>query len=129
MAQYDTQGGAVDLDMRRRPGVPMELTPEPLPGARTPIEPQRSGVKVLKDPERKHLPPVYGTAQPPAGLSGLLRRLAYRYPVNRARRWLMLMLADRVDVAEHSRDSSLRVGTLLAGGLLAGGLMLKRAFR
>lgn len=129
MAQHDTQGSAVDLDMRRRPGVPMELNPEPLPGARAPIEPQRSGAKVLKDPARKQLPPVYGTAQPPAGLSGLLRRLAYRYPANRARRWLMLMLADRVDVVEHSRGSPLRVGALFAGGLLAGGFMLKRAFR
>ena len=48
------------------------------------------------------LTPVFGTAQPPTGLSGALRRLSYaRYSEGRAAHWLLLMLADRVDAVEH----------------------------
>ena len=46
------------------------------------------------------MPPVYGTAQPPHGLSGRLREVAYRYPDHVMRHWTMLLLADRVDVWE-----------------------------
>jgi hypothetical protein len=125
MPRKETKSRAVDLDGRNRPGVPMELKPEPLPGSRTPIEPQHSDVKVLKDPVLKHMPPVFGTAQPPAGLSGVLRKLAYRYPTNWARRWMVLMLADRVDAVEHGMRRSLRGGAALASVLLLGGLTLK----
>jgi hypothetical protein len=121
-----TKSQAVDLSGRNRPGVPMEVpTPEPLAGSRTPIEPQHSDVKVFKDPVLKQMPPVFGTAQPPAGLSGLLRKLAYRYPTNWARRWMVLMLADRVDAVEHGMRRSLRGSAALASVLLVGGLTLK----
>ena len=125
MPRKETKGRAVDLDGRNRPGVPMELEPEPLPGSRAPIEPQHSDVKVLKDPARKQMPPVYGTAQPPAGLSGVLRRLAYRYPDNWARRWMVLMLADRVDAVEHGMRRSLRGGAALAAVFILGGVKPK----
>lgn len=125
MPQKETKGRAVDLDGRNRPGVPMELKPEPLPGSRVPIEPQHSEVKVFKDPVRKTLPPVYGTAQPPAGLSGVLLRFAYRYPDNRARRWMMLLMADRVDAVEHGMRRSLRAGAALAAVLVVGGVTLQ----
>lgn len=125
MPRKETKGRAVDLDGSNRPGVPMEHKPEPLAGSRAPIEPQHSDVKVLKDPLRKELPPVFGTAQPPAGLSGVLRTFAYRYPDNWARRWMVLMLADRVDAVEHGMRRSLRGGTALAAVLLLGGVTLK----
>jgi hypothetical protein len=44
--------------------------------------------------------PVFGTAQPPRGVSGALRRRAYTIPEHHARHWVMLILADRVDVVE-----------------------------
>jgi MYXO-CTERM domain-containing protein len=44
---------------------------------------------------------VFGTAQPPYGLSGALRRGAYAIPEHRARHWMLLMLADRVELVEH----------------------------
>lgn len=58
------------------------------------------GVKVLHSIERPGLTPVFGTTVPPAGLSGRLRRLGYRFSENDLRHWAILMLADRVDVAE-----------------------------
>jgi hypothetical protein len=104
----------------------MEKDPQPLPGSRAPIEPQKSDVRIFKDALPTPMPPVFGTAQPPAGLSGLIRRFAYRYPDNKPRRWLMLMLADRVDVLEHSLlRRSLPVGAGLAALLLVGGLSFK----
>ena len=43
---------------------------------------------------------MFGTAQPPHGLSGLLRKLSYdRYSEGRAAHWLLLVLADRLDAA------------------------------
>jgi hypothetical protein len=44
---------------------------------------------------------VFGTAQPARGVSGAIRRVAYRLPEHRAGRWALLLLADRVDVVEH----------------------------
>jgi hypothetical protein len=43
------------------------------------------------------MPPVFGTAVPLHGLSGLVRRAAYRYPDHMMRHWTMLLFADRVD--------------------------------
>jgi hypothetical protein len=62
------------------------------------------------------LTPVYGTAQPPRGVSGLMRRLAYTRPEHEARHWALLLAADRVDVLEG------RFGELLASPLHAMGL-------
>lgn len=123
MPQNDTRGRAVDLDARNRPGVPMEKDPQPLPGSRAPIEPMQPDAGIFKDALPQPMPPVFGTAQPPAGLSGLIRRFAYRYPDNLTRRWMLLMLADRVDVLEHGPlRRSLPAGAGVAAVLLFGGL-------
>jgi len=52
-------------------------------------------------PGRVRLVVQYGTAVPPRGLSGLMRRAAYQIPEHYTSHWLMLMAADRVDVIEH----------------------------
>jgi hypothetical protein len=43
---------------------------------------------------------VFGAAVPARGLSGVLRRAAYRVPEHRSARWTLLLAADRVDVLE-----------------------------
>jgi hypothetical protein len=43
---------------------------------------------------------VFGTAQPPSGVSGKLRDFAFGYSENDLRHWLMLLFADRVNVVE-----------------------------
>lgn len=53
--------------------------------------------EILKSTERPYLSAVFGTKLPPKGLSGVLRRRAYKSSENMNRRWLMLILADRVD--------------------------------
>jgi hypothetical protein len=117
----DIESRRVDLDPRRRPGVPMEQPPHPRPGAQMPIEPQHSDYPVLKHGGRTAMPPVYGTAVPPKGLSGVLRKLAYSYPDHWARHWMMLLMADRVDSMEHRLRRMLPVAAIL----LLGGLTVK----
>ncbi len=85
-----------------RPGVPMETAPRPVGGAHwTTPERQVPTVPVLKRMEIDALTPAFGTAQPPKGLSGAIRRLAYNVPQHKARRWMMLLMADRVDMIEN----------------------------
>lgn len=66
----------------------------------THVTQQQSQVKVLHSIERPGLTPVYGTTLPPSGLSGRLRSLAYRFSEGDLRHWMLLMVADRVDVGE-----------------------------
>jgi hypothetical protein len=91
----------IDLPPENRPGVPYESAPHPLAGAHwtTPAR-QVPTVRVLKRADLAHLTPVFSTAVPPHGLSGQLRKVAYTIPEHEGRHWLLLMLADRVDVIE-----------------------------
>jgi hypothetical protein len=61
---------------------------------------QPAKVEILKSTERPYLSAVFGTANPPKGLSGALRRFAFKYSENMNRHWLMLIMADRVDSFE-----------------------------
>jgi hypothetical protein len=53
------------------------------------------------------LTPVFGTAQPPSGVSGAIRRYAYSYSEGRTAHWVLLIAADRVDAWEHHLKSFL----------------------
>jgi hypothetical protein len=57
-------------------------------------------IEVLHSNERPNITAVFGTSTPPAGLSGVLRRWAFRYSESSYGHWLPLMAADRVGVAE-----------------------------
>ncbi|APR78737.1 Hypothetical protein A7982_04084 [Minicystis rosea] len=100
-AHADIPFWGIDLDPADRPGVPYEHAPRPVPGAHW-IKPARqiATVPVLKAAGVERLTPVFGTATPPHGLSGVLRRVAYRAPDHLARHWLLLLVADRVDAIE-----------------------------
>lgn len=100
-----------------RPGVPMETPPEPDRGAhwKTPAM-QEGASEHLRRAGLDRPTPVVGTAQPPHGLSGVLRTQAYRIPEHFSRHWALLLLADRVDVLEH------RMGPALARPLEEMGL-------
>ena len=92
-------GWGVDLDPADRPAVPRETVPRSQ-GRDQPELPVRQVEKWPRERSIEHarLTPVFGTAAPPRGLSGLLRRRAYaRYSEARAAHWLLLLGADRVD--------------------------------
>jgi len=95
------QGWGADLDHKNRPGYPMERTPPRFihqHEGRLPEQPQN--VEVLVSTERPGITPIFGTAQPPKGLSGMMRRAAFRWAENDLRHWLLLLAADRVNVVE-----------------------------
>ncbi|WP_288817517.1 hypothetical protein [uncultured Gordonia sp.] len=90
-------GWGVDLDPANRPAVPRELPVEPAPGVHWTVpedQPERQPRE--RSNEHAFLPPVFGTSTPPRGLSGMIRRSAYRYSEGRAAHWLILLGADRV---------------------------------
>jgi hypothetical protein len=68
--------------------------------------------------------PPWTDTVPLKGLSGVIRRMAYELPDWKPRRWLMLMLADRVDKLESMLTAR---NLLLAGGI--GGLVAALAIR
>ncbi|MCU0758189.1 MAG: hypothetical protein MUF07_03175 [Steroidobacteraceae bacterium] len=99
------QGWGADLDPAHRPAVPKERTPprlENVPWRRP--EPQRMTVEVLRSTERDGMTAVFGTTLPPSGVSGRIRRTAFRYSENDLRHWLLLLFADRVNVVEGLAD-------------------------
>jgi hypothetical protein len=61
---------------------------------------QSVDVEVLQSIEHKQRPAVVGTSTPPSGLSGAMRRLAYRQSESNLAHWLLLMGADRVNMVE-----------------------------
>lgn len=80
---------------------PGERPPSRLEGAHWAVPEQQPGsVKVLCSVERPGITPVFGTAQPPRGLSGALRGYAFRFSENDLRHWLLLLLADRLNAGE-----------------------------
>jgi hypothetical protein len=94
-------GWGVDLDPKNRPAVPKEHFNPGGTGAHWDF-PERQVPRWPRErsPEHKFLTPVFGTACPPKGLSGMIRRYAYRFSEGRLKHWLLLMGADRVDVVE-----------------------------
>jgi hypothetical protein len=69
--------------------------------------------------------PVFGTAQPLHGLSGLVRRIAYGTRETKARHWLLLLVADRIDVLEHRIARLVKVAAIVPVGLAAAALALR----
>jgi len=93
-------GWGADLRREDRPAVPRERTPPRLDVPWDQPEAQVPTVEVLHSIERPGLTPVFGTTVPPSGASGMLRRLAFRLSESDVRHWLLLLLADRVNVLE-----------------------------
>ena len=104
-------GWGADLDPDDRPSVPRERFDPSLSGAHW-EHPERQPEPWPRERSVEHtqLPAVFGTTCPPKGLSGAVRKLAYRrYSEGQAAHWLLLMLGDRIDTAESAARS---MGTL-----------------
>jgi hypothetical protein len=93
-------GWGADLDPKDRPGVPRERFITQTGAHWEEPDRQEPTVKVLVSTEHKGLTPVFGTAQPPSGISGVLRQIAFKYSEGRKLHWMLLLLADRVNVIE-----------------------------
>ncbi|NMD94897.1 hypothetical protein HF877_05700 [Rhodococcus sp. BL-253-APC-6A1W] len=95
-------GWGVDIDPADRPSVPKERFDPEASGAQWTF-PERQEERWPRERSVEHafVTPVFGTACPPKGLSGMIRKYAYRrFSEGRAAHWLLLLGADRVDAVE-----------------------------
>jgi hypothetical protein len=95
-------GWGVDADPKNDPTYPMKRRTDVEQLGYTWERPpqQEATVEILHSNERPNLSAVFGTAAPPSGLSGWLRRFAFRYSESSYAHWLPLLLADRVNMVE-----------------------------
>jgi hypothetical protein len=92
-------GWGVDLDPADRPSHPkLQYAPEST-GARWRFPERQPGAEGReRSIEHAFVTPVFGTAQPLHGISGSIRRLAYRrFSEARLAHWMLLIAGDRVD--------------------------------
>lgn len=96
-------GWGMDADPENEPTYPMKnYTGDDhnrINYPRSPQQPQ-DGVEILKSTERPGLSVVFGTTVPPSGLSGAIRRYAFKNSEDRYRHWIPLILADRINMVE-----------------------------
>ena len=100
------KGWGIDADPHNNPSYPMKhrTNGEHAGYVRPDLPQQPETVEVLHSDERPNLTAVFGTSVPPSGLSGMIRRFAFKYSENEYRHWLPLILADRVNVVEGILD-------------------------
>jgi hypothetical protein len=122
----DRPVAGADLSRSERPGVPMEHEARPLtPTAPEHIEHMRPRRGVTHRSALRSMTPVFGTAQPLHGLSGVLRRIAYATPETRAKHWMMLLVADRVNVLEYRIARLVKLMAIVPAGAAAVVLAVK----
>ena len=141
-------GWGADLDHQNRPAYPMERKPPRLDLAHV-HEPaqQPESVEILVSNERSVITPVFGTTVPPSGISGQIRRMAFKFSENDIRHWMLLLFADRVNMVEgigsdlmrghipnffaemggraeftHNRDAAIRKATVATAALALAGI-------
>ena len=92
-------GWGVDLDPADRPSHPRLRYDPDATGAHWRFPERQPGAEGReRSIEHAFMTPVFGTAQPLRGVSGGVRRLAYRlYSEGRLAHWLLLVLGDRID--------------------------------
>ncbi len=95
-------GWGIDADPENEPTYPIKKYTgddhKRINWERPPLQP--ATVEVLHSNERPNLSAVFGAANPPKGLSGAIRRYAFKYSESSYGHWLPLLLADRVNVVE-----------------------------
>jgi len=95
-------GWGIDADPENEPTYPMKKYTgddhKRLDYDRPPL--QAKTVEILRSNERPNDTAVFGTTMPPQGWSGQIRRKAFKYSEDRYPHWMLLIMADRVNVVE-----------------------------
>jgi len=98
----DIPGWGMDADQQNEPTYPMKRYTgddhNRINYERS--EQQPENVEILMSNERPAITRVFGTSVPPSGLSGAIRRYAFKHIEDRYRHWIPLILADRVNLFE-----------------------------
>ncbi|CAA9347443.1 MAG: hypothetical protein AVDCRST_MAG93-6960 [uncultured Chloroflexia bacterium] len=100
------KGWGVDADPKNDPTYPMKHRNDGEHAGYSWERPPQQPIttEILHSIERPDVTSVFGTSTPPSGLSGSIRRFAFRYSESSYGHWLPLMLADRVSVVEGVLD-------------------------
>jgi hypothetical protein len=102
----DIPGWGMDADPENDPTYPMRhangADHQRLHYEKAPQQPV--DMEILHSIERPDITRVFGTSTPPTGLSGVIRRYAYRFSEATATHWMTLILADRVNAVEGILD-------------------------
>lgn len=108
------KGWGIDADPANNPAYPMKEKHIPVDavhgGMQYPIR-QTVHCEVLRSIERPYYSASVGETLPPNGLSGAIRRFAFRFTESEYGHWLPLLLADRINVCEGIVDD-LRKGNI-----------------
>lgn len=98
----DIPGWGMDADPENDPTYPMKnwngADHQRLAYERPPQQPVN--VEILHSIERPGVSCVFGATLPPKGLSGKIRRYAFKYSESTYMHWVPLVLADRINVIE-----------------------------
>jgi len=98
----DKNGWAMDADPKNDPTYPIKKRTNEEHKGYTWERPTQQfvDIEVLHSNERPNVTAVFGTSTPPSGLSGMIRRYAFKFSENHYGHWLPLILADRINVME-----------------------------
>lgn len=96
------KGWGIDADPENEPTYPMKKWTgddhKRSDWERPPLQPVN--IEVLHSNERPGVSATFGTSVPLSGLSGIIRRYAFKYSESSYGHWLPLLVADRVNVIE-----------------------------
>jgi hypothetical protein len=101
-AKADVPGWGVDADPQNDPTYPYRVRAKD-PGLTKDWQRpamQRTDVEILQSIEHIRRPAVVGSSTPPRWISGVVRRVAFRWSESHWLHWLLLMGADRINVVE-----------------------------
>lgn len=95
-------GWGIDFDAQDEPNYPIKHYTGDDHQRKNWVRPslQPLNVELLMSTERPMASAVFGSKHPPKALSGALRRYAFKFSENMIRHWLLLLMADRIDVIE-----------------------------
>jgi len=96
------KGWGIDADPENEPTYPMKNytgDDHARLNYERPVQ-QATSVEILQSNERPSVSAVFGTSTPPTGLSGMIRRYAFKFSEGSWGHWLPLILADRVNMIE-----------------------------
>lgn len=102
----DIKGWGIDADPKNDPTYPLKKRTDDEHDGYNWDRPtqQPIDIEVLHSVERPNITAVFGTSAPPSGLSGMIRRQAFKYGEGSFAHWIPLVIADRVNVVEGVLD-------------------------
>lgn len=100
------KGWGIDVDPKNNPTYPMKKRVDIEHAGYTWERPAQQPIdmEIHHSIERPNVSAVFGTSSAPRGLSGMVRRWAFKYSEDQYQHWVGLLMADRIDMVEGVLD-------------------------